>query len=616
MVTSPDYDGHPLWYSVLTKSEIDRFEGVFGKPSAMNALLKFEYGIANFFLLKDCVILSGTKFVDDGSADTYRKIQDFCFEYGAFCPMISHNLRFDPDYSYLPAPKTVDLTPSSIIDGKVIAYREKIDGAMTWRTTVTKKSDVRRSISCYVGGISIPLIPHVNTFEYKNMRAYSISPVNVTGSVNFPFGAMSFVTRNFVNVPDYRRWSDGAIAYLFCDGQLVERRVKKDMSSELEKKGDYCLFGDKKFLLIDEHRSAPDGIYECTYYGGKMELIAYRPFKTPDPKFFHRMNLPILSNVVSTPFKLTEMIGDAPSLYRDVFFFPPPVDIGDIPMFCAFVNLEFELLTTLPINARKLQTNDVRVEYNSEHGGSPSTAVGLVGSNVSCYRDYPLTVGGIEQLCHDTMGKVELTVEVLPGRKKMRYRFFPFYAFHAVKYEFKEISRVEVRAELRDGTARHLIIKGAHKRKVQDHLLVAGELPKLEIQADDPLFDLIRKFLECGNARVEHMASHLGRSKDEISAIVSKCHYLKNGICYLRKPPQDAEFVCPLVPFKEDRPPVVSSTLPSSRPKKKFKFGHDFHVYRSSEDSKLNHKGKKEWRPTRPVDAMVVDSKEEVAKKN
>lgn len=313
---------YPPWRRFITDEDYCVFETIFGRYCDMTGSFRFNFGLANFYLLETSLIFEGREYDDQISDEVWRSIQTGLFSEFGFCPMLVYNRRFDHGFSFERSTPVLDLTPSSILDDKIIFYREKIDGVRCWSSRVVNLA-TRVEKQCYVGGISFPLVDGISEFELVSDKAYSISPFNVECELKFPFGTLRFVPRLPVSTVNLD-WYDGAIAYLWCDGRLEERRVKSVPSSEVQVTKGFALV-DSRLIPVCIQR---DGVFEATLFRGELEILAYRPFKTPDPRFLYKMSCPDMLNLSDLPYTLEENSACVTQVVRDLVKYPQTLNLG------------------------------------------------------------------------------------------------------------------------------------------------------------------------------------------------------------------------------------------------------------------------------------------------
>lgn len=300
----------PDWRSALTKDEFALVRDQYGTCD-------FNFYMANFFLLEDSFVKNGKKFADIVPEKVYTKIQEWCFWNRGFVPMLVYNKRFKSEFEWESFVSTPDLTVRTILDSQVLGYREKKDGLYVWASSVTHiLSSIKKD--CYVGGISLPLVPGIESFELCGSYAYSIRPFNVSGK----FGPIEFVPRPLCASPS-TSWEEGAIGFFDRDGVVQEYRVKWYPSTEIE------IVNGKVDDL--EFPGIEDGIYEVAYDKNVLKIICPRPFKQHD-KFYSRIRL--LPSLIDCPHAV-ERVESCSPFFSDGLF-PRTIEYGNMSLFDKF----------------------------------------------------------------------------------------------------------------------------------------------------------------------------------------------------------------------------------------------------------------------------------------
>lgn len=353
-------------------TEIGQIEEALG-PQPLTPVEAFHLSLANFTLTLTQIRLCSRE-VSPIPIPTMRKIVIYCGMHCRFVPMLVYNQQFRTEFTYMTeSPVLPDATLSNLMSGKVVAYREKIDGALVWKSSVRGYG---QEYECFIGAISMPTLLPIHTFELKGLKAYSINPVNIETSVISGEQELEFVKRPYYSAPKLE-WEDGAVAIMNFTGRFEERRVKMRQSSELSfERGITTVGRDSFFVVNPQTGKALEGVYECVSWNETVVPIRYRPFKTHDPNFQARMNLP---DVLQAPELTTEFQeGENYALLNQVLTVPKTIVMPPAFLDCArserslvpFISLEG---SPVPLNSAVAMVGDVLVFSYSDLVGVSSS---------------------------------------------------------------------------------------------------------------------------------------------------------------------------------------------------------------------------------------------------
>lgn len=278
------------WVVGLTPEEQTQVASAVGPISALTPPRRMAYHHADFRLTPDAIYL-GDEEVGPISEVILRKIQNYCFDYLSYAPMVYYNTMFMSEISCTRTfPYTHNLTLEDIVKGRVVGYREKVDGDLVWKCEYSR-GERRRPGWC--GGMSSPCyLPCIDYFEIKGLKAYSVSPFNVKTAIYFPGAVLEFVPR-MVYSSVQPEWEEGAIALVQQAVAIHEKRVKFHPTAEVLVLNNKAVIDGREYPLRDDGEGDfLDGIYEATYHDEKIVIQGYRPWKMPSDHFFREMRAP------------------------------------------------------------------------------------------------------------------------------------------------------------------------------------------------------------------------------------------------------------------------------------------------------------------------------------
>jgi len=287
------------WSDGLTTGEKEEMSRALPLWSEMSSRERWCCYHADFSLTEHQTFLH-TRQIREISQSTLERIQQICFDTKGYVPYILRNTRFESKFTVTVFKySTPDLTSVDIESGQIIGYREKIDGALVWRA---EYSDGVRTYFGWAGGLSSPAyLASVDTFEVTEMNAYSIRPWNVEASILLVDELMIFVERPLRFQVD-REWREGAIVLMQTRQSIVEKKVKRIPTAEIRVNNQVAIIGGSTYPIEDDGGGLwEDGVYEAAMLDGRIEIVAYRPWKTPTKNFFKAMRAATVHDLVDIP---------------------------------------------------------------------------------------------------------------------------------------------------------------------------------------------------------------------------------------------------------------------------------------------------------------------------